>query len=257
MATRYPGDSVFDEPEFREKHFAPDESEMQADRALRGRQRDDENEQAELSVWDEPGLSRELGVSRKPDDLDYALWLKRGLAGTSSAKSWGMTFVVALLAGPWAILGAFMSVGRAPMTPLTILAVTLVSPVIEEIMKMAIPFYIVEKRPFLFRSPAQIIVCALAGGLAFATIENLIYLNVYIRNPSSTLIMWRWTVCTAMHMGCTLIVGLGVLRVWQNSWGTWGRARLEDAFPMTAFAVGLHAAYNLFAVLLYATGYRF
>jgi hypothetical protein len=257
VAKRYPGDSVFDEPQFREEHFASDGSEATADRILRGHERDGEDDQAELTVWDEPGLSGELGVARKPEDLDYALWLKRGLAATTSWKSWRVTIIAALLAGPWAIVGAFIGAGRTGMSSMTILTVSLIGPVIEETMKMAIPFYIVEKRPFLFRSPSQIIICALAGGLAFAIIENLLYLNIYITDASLYLKIWRWTVCTALHMGCSFIVGLGVLRVWQDIWGRWGRAKLEDAFPMTAFAIGLHGVYNFLVVLAHAAGYRF
>jgi hypothetical protein len=254
MAERYPGDSVFDEPQFREKHFVPDAAESEAERLLR-RERDGEDERAESSIWDEPAVSLELGPPRAAEDIDYAAWLRQGLHRTTWAQTWTITILIALLAGPWAVLGVLWRGGG--MTLLVILRVVIVGPVAEEVMKMAIPFYLVEKRPFLFRSPAQIIICALAGGLAFAAIENVLYLYLPGRHPSEALIAWRWTVCTALHMGCTLIVGLGVLRVWRDVWRRGARARLELAFPTTALAVGLHGAYNLFAVLLSASGYPF
>lgn len=256
MVRTTPDESVFDEPQFRENHFTPDASERRVADDLRGHEHDSPADQAELSVWDEPAVSKELGVSKKPADYDYETWLKQGLAATGWRKSWLVTLVAALLAGPWAILGAFLGQGTN-FSPLTILTVVVIGPVIEEVMKMAVPFYIVEKRPFWFRSPFQIIICALAGGLAFAIIENLLYLNVYVPDPPKALIAWRWSVCTALHMGCSLIVGLGVMKVWQGIWGDWKRADLESAFPMMLFAVGLHGAYNFAAIMLHIAGIGF
>ena len=51
-------------------------------------------------------------------------------------------------------------------------------------MKVAMATYVVEKRPYLFTSTAQIMFAGLAAGLSFASIENLLYLGVYIPHPT-------------------------------------------------------------------------
>ena len=210
-----------------------------------------EAEKVEHTVWDEPGLSHELAGQPNPAELTYAGWLDKRLSQTSAARSWGIVCLLVLLSGPWAVVGAVWGSGQ---TGMSVLALVVFAPLVEETMKLAAAAYVVEKRPFLFQSRFQILVCALASGLAFATLENLLYLKVYIPAPSPALSAWRWTVCTGLHTGCSLIGGLGLARIWKDLWARRGRARQPLGFPYLVTAVVIHGTYNGLAVLFHITG---
>ncbi len=247
--------SVSDEPHLRGRQLKLDPSEASAERALeRSRRKSDpEEDKVEHGVWDEPALSAEL-AGAAPEGSLYADWLARRREATGPAKSWAVTAGLALLAGPWAILGAFYGSGE---TVLGVLTIVVFGPVAEETMKIAAATYVVEKRPFLFRSAVQILVAALAGGLVFATIENLLYLNLYIPDPTPGIARWRWSVCVAMHMGCSLVAALGLVRVWRDAWERRARPRLALGYPYLVTAIVIHGTYNALAVTLHAVHFRF
>lgn len=130
------------------------------------------------------------------------------------------------------------------------IALTIVGPLTEEVMKTAAVLWVVEKRPFLFRSPLQIMGCVVAAGLCFAVIENLLYLKVYVSDPSDELIRWRWTVCVALHVGCTTVAGIGVMRIWKTTMSNLTPPQLPLGAPFLVAAVVIHGSYNALAVLL-------
>ncbi len=248
--------SVHEEPHLRGKGYRADRTEARAARTLnRAAQRgQSEDEKVEHTVWDEPGLSPQLAGPTPEGELTYDRWLQGRREQVGVGRTWAVAGLVALLAGPWAILGAFWGSGQ---TKFSILAIVVFAPVVEEVMKTAAALYVVEKRPFLFRSPFQIAICVLVGAFVFSATENILYLKVYIPDASSILIRWRWTVCLAMHMGCSLIVGLGIMRIWRDVWQRRARPRLTLGFPYVLTAVILHGAYNAFAVILSLAGLRF
>ena len=252
--------SVFDEPHMRDGSHLADESEAKADNILDrcSARENDEDERVEHSVWDEPALAGELTGSIPKDGLDYRSWLEHRSQQTSTIKSWSVTAVVILLAGPWAIVGAFLGGFFGPDQIVTnVMAIIVFGPVTEEIMKIAAVLYLVEKKPFLFKSPVQIIVGVLAGALVFALLENILYLHFYVPEPSLRLIYWRWTVCVALHVGCSMIACLGLLRIWRDIWQRRSRAEISLAYPYILIAVILHGSYNAFAVALSLTPYKF
>ena len=247
--------SINEEPHRRAGSQQPDPTETKADRLLRRNNSAlSDDEKVEHTVWDEPGLSHELAGNPKPGELMYATWLDERRARTSAARSWGIICLLALLSGPWAVLGAIWGSGQ---TAFSVLALVVFAPVVEEAMKLAAAAYVVEKRPFLFRSRLQILICALASGLAFAAIENLLYLHVYIPNPSPSQVAWRWTICTGLHAGCSLIGGLGLARIWKDVWARRGRARQPLGFPYLVTAIIIHGTYNGVVLLFYIAGLTF
>ena len=215
---------------------------------------DSEREQLDHGVWDEPGFSPELAGRVPESELTYERWLRRRRADTSAARSWMTAALVAVLAGPWAIFGALWGTGR---TPFSVLGLTVFGPVTEEIMKVALVLYILETRPYLFRSRVQVIFCAVAGAAGFAVVENLLYLYVYVPDASPLLFHWRWTVCTTLHVGCSLIAGLGLARVWRGVWKRMVRPRVSGLYPYLLGAIVLHGCYNGLALLLSAAGFQF
>ncbi len=246
--------SVFREPHLRGGPYRSDPSEASADETLREATPSD-SERVEQTVWDEPGISDTLTGGRPSDALTYARWLDKGRSETSLPKSWLITMGLALVAGPWAIVGALFGGGGGTVSH--IIAIIVVAPVIEETMKIAAVLYVVERRPFLLRSAAQIGICTLVSGLTFACIENLLYLRAFLNDPSPALTYWRWTVCVGLHVGCSSIAGFGLMRIWRDIWNRRARPRLQLGFPYVVTAVVIHGVYNAFAVALHLSQFRF
>lgn len=245
--------SIENEPHMRPGGFRGDPSESRVAREQRDPRRaaPPDDVQVDLTVWDEPGRSPELSGAIPADQMTYPRWLERKRGETGAPQSWSITLLFALLAGPWAILGAFVNeAGTAPMA----FAVIVLAPVIEELMKVSAALYLIERKPYLFRSPLQILVCALTAAFVFAVLENLLYLFVYLRDPSPALIRWRWTVCIALHVGCTAIAAGGLIRVWRDLWRRMARPRLTLASPYLTTAIVVHGIYNLIAIVLGAIG---
>jgi len=242
--------SVFDEPHLRGSDFRADPSEETAAPSENSPQ-NSKDHQALHGVWDEPGLSRELTGPTPGDAHTFGLWLEEGHRNTSPLRSWFSVAVISLLAGPWAVLGAFYGTG---ISLSSIVAITVVAPVIEESMKIALISLLLERRPYLIRGPLQILFCGLLSGLAFSIIENLIYLNVYIPHPSPDIIIWRWTVCVALHSGCSLVAAMGLAKVWKAIWRNRKPTRLTLGFPYLLTAIFIHGISNSLAVIFSLTG---
>ena len=66
----------------------------------------DELERVEHTVWDEPTLAPELREHVAPD-ITYQSWLARKIEQTTWLDSWAVTLLVACVAGPWGVMGAF------------------------------------------------------------------------------------------------------------------------------------------------------
>ncbi|NQT53907.1 PrsW family intramembrane metalloprotease [bacterium] len=239
--------SVHAEPHRRDDGFRPDPSERRAERALRRAGKPSTDERVDHSVWDEPGLTPELAGPTPDDALTYERWFERRHVETGLVKSWSVTLAIALAAGPWAVLGAFWGSGA---TLFSVVAMVAVGPVVEEMMKVAVGLWVVERKPYLFLTSTQVMLCALCGGLVFAAIENVLYLHVYIPNPSDWLVRWRWTVCVALHVGCSAIAGMGIMRMWRDGMKRRARPRLSLAFPYLTLAAIIHGTYNAFAIVL-------
>ena len=257
-----PGETPEERPQFgpsndpaieNEPHMRGHEYEMDPSEARAGFELDPlgatptQEDQLEASVWDEPGLSaKEFGVAPSAESLTYDRWLAHGERKTSEAKSWWLCLIVACVSGPAAVIGTFLSQsGSAP----AIVMICLVGPLAEEVMKAAAILWVVEKRPFFFKSVSQIMICGVMSGLVFAAIENVLYLNVYIPNASPGLAAWRWSVCVALHVGCTCISAYGLSRVWKKT--TIQRTRPEIALASTFIIASVltHAAYNTAATI--------
>jgi hypothetical protein len=238
--------AIENEPHMRGDEFVADPTEN-----LAGRELDplgatpSKEDQVEASVWDEPVLAAAAGPGE--DDYTYERWLADGERSTTIRKSWWICFGVACLAGPAAVAGTFISQSFRSAPPFVMMSI--VGPLVEEIMKAAAILWIVEKRPYLFKTGAQILVCAVASGMMFAAIENVLYLNVYVPNASPALSAWRWSVCVALHVGCTCISAIGLRRVWQKTISQRVKPEMALASTYIMAAVATHALYNTAAII--------
>ncbi len=211
----------------------------------------DEFERVEHTVWDEPATAPEA-VQKSAPDITYSAWLARKIAETNWFESWAVTSLVVCAAGPWGVMGAFASAGA---TGFMLLAVCVFGPVVEEVTKIAAAMWIVEKRPYCFMTGGQILICSACGGLAFAAIENLIYMYVYVPNHTAEFVAFRWTVCVALHMSCSTLAGIGLAKVWRDAVTNLQRPRLELAYRWMITAMVCHGLYNLTVTVLQLVGW--
>ena len=240
-----PSDSVYDEPQFRDD---PPQAACGDEPVA-----DDIVVAQELPVGqgvrDEPSTSVELAGEQSADARTYRQWLLDGVERTSALKSWAIVFCLVLVSGVWSVIGAVLN-QITGMTLWGLLLVVLIGPLSEEMMKASATLITIEKWPYIFRSQVQIVLCCMAAGAGFSALENLLYLHVYISDASRTIIMWRWTVCMLMHTGCSLIVSLGLIRVWKRVMESGRSPQVSLATPYIIAGAALHGSYNFIAILL-------
>jgi hypothetical protein len=159
----------------------------------------------------------------------------------------GVVVALALAAGPWAVVGTLAS-ALVHGTGFGWLAILVVGPLVEELMKVSAPMIAIERKPFAFLRGGWIVACCALSGGVFAVIENVLYLRVYVPDPTAELAAWRWTICVAMHVGCAMIGGLGVRRMWSDAVRCERRPDPQAAVPYLAAAAVIHGAYNALAV---------
>ena len=176
-----------------------------------------------------------------PKGTSWGAWYTAMCAGVSFEKSIVAIALVALLGGPFAIVGAFLANVEG------ILSTVVFGPTIEEVLKIGLLAILVETRPYLLLSSIQIRVAAVLSAFTFAAVENLLYINIYIDDPPDSLVLWRWTVCIALHVAATSIAAEGLVRAWNRSRETLKRPTLDHSYAWLFYAIVLHGAYNFAA----------
>jgi len=241
--------SVFDEPHMNGDNFVLDRSEAVVSEKQKKRKPLSVEQLVEHTVWDEPGISEELSGKIPDSALTYRRWFKAGIQKTSSARSWLITFLLTLASGPWAVLGVFVLAFQG-MSGFGGVAVVIFGPVTEEVLKVISALIVIEKRPFFFKSARQIFICCVFSGLVFAFIENLLYLHLYISNPTPQLVLWRWSVCVLLHSGCTAVSSIGLIAMWSKSVSEFTKPRILDMLPYLVLAAVIHGVYNNIALFI-------
>ncbi len=179
----------------------------------------------------------------------YQAWLQERIGRTRPGIGWTAAIAVAVCGGPLAVLSAFLGTSPGTVASLSVvLLISLYAPAVEETMKIALAAIVVEKRPYWFRRAEQIQVAVLGSALLFAVIENVIYLNVYIPNPGIEIILWRWTICVGMHVGCTMLASRGLIAVWERTMSELRPPRVTDGMRMLVVAIVVHGGYNAAAI---------
>ena len=246
---------IENEPHLAPKQFQLDEKEAKAAKRVRQEAvRSTEADAIEHTVWTEPTLSPELVGEPGDDQLTYRGWLVKNIAKTTWPESIIVMFWVALAGGPWSVLSA-LYVGSLGGSVFSLLMITVFGPVSEEIAKVAAALWVVEKRPFWFKSIWQLFVCAGCSGLAFAAIENVIYMYVYVPDHTEEFVKFRWTVCVFLHISCSLVAAVGLARIWDNAVRNLHPPKLALGVPWFTIAMVGHGLYNASMVLASAMGW--
>ncbi|MBL1215969.1 MAG: PrsW family intramembrane metalloprotease [Planctomycetes bacterium] len=202
------------------------------------------------AIGDEPALrSAHLDADSAPG---FAQIYSRKRAATTARQRWGAIAIAAVLSGPFAVAGAFMS--SIDTSWYLLLAICVFGPLIEEMLKVGSVLYLVEQRPWLIPSRVSIVMTALISGLVFSVLENFWYLYVLFPEPTQDMVAWRWSVCVVLHTGCSTIAGLGVARIWITSHRTGTLPRIALGSPYLITAIVLHGLYNFSVTVLELSG---
>ncbi len=195
---------------------------------------------------------RELYRPAPAGSASYQTWLRTRMDATTEAKSWRTALLLALIGGPWAVISTFLGSDPFVGGPLAsaLVLVVVFGPATEEVVKVAVALWVVETRPYLFRRVEQLQVATLGAAALFAVIENILYLYVYYPQHDLLFALWRWTICVALHVGCTALATRGVAMVWRRCVTELRPARLGNALPYLIGAIVVHGCYNVAATAL-------
>ena len=135
-----------------------------------------------------------------------------------------------------------------------LLVLVFLGPFLEETLKQSGAICQLEKMPGSLRYGWQFFLSGMLGGAVFSVLENLIYQHIYLRTlPPEKLadvMEFRWTMCLALHILCTVVSSLGLRRVWRESIEKERPCRIIDAFPWFIAATAIHGFYNASMLIL-------
>lgn len=195
-------------------------------------------------------VAAEPALADRHDPHEWTRWIQRKRRDCTVLGNLGVTLLAALLGGPFAILGAILSGQQGPGP---IIYMVVFAPVIEELLKQSGMTYVLEKKPYRAFASWQFLFAGVVSGLAFGAIENLVYVGRFaaVLRPAdlAEMTVFRWAVCTPLHVVCASIASLGLIRVWKKQLADGRPADLAAAFPFFVAAMVLHGLYNSWAVL--------
>ena len=153
--------------------------------------------------------------------------------------------IIALTGGVFGIAAAAIGESRFGWYVIPFVA----APIIEEIVKPCGVYLLLVKWPQALPSARHTAFLAALAGLSFAIVENTVYLEVYFPEHTQALVLWRYTVCLLMHMGCSFILGFGINQKLI--------AAMRDEIPFLegnriffTIPIVIHATYNVSAFLM-------
>jgi len=203
----------------------------------------------EPNHWEATGEEPALRWTGRTDLPTFGSIYRERLSNTTESSRWIAAGLAAVVAGPFAILGALLGAGGTASFAFLLVAIAF-GPLAEEVLKASGALYLAEQRPWLVPAGWVLPLVTLVAGLVFASIENLVYLNIYISDPTQEIIRWRWIAGPLLHGTTSFIAGLGVRRMWIITNREHHVPRMRHAAPYLIAAVVVHGLYNLTVTLL-------
>jgi len=117
-----------------------------------------------------------------------------------------LAFLIAIGGGVLGVLGAIIQ----EWSQASLLVAFVAAPMIEEVMKPSGVYLLLVRWPQVLTSRLFTALLAALGGLSFAVIENIIYLQFYFPEHTQTLVLFRYSACLATHVVCSFILGFGI-----------------------------------------------
>ena len=161
-----------------------------------------------------------------------------------SSKWRVLTILVALGGGILGVLGAIIQ----ELSQGSPLVAFVAAPMIEEVMKPSGVYLLLVLRSEVLTSRIYTALLAALGGLSFAVIENIIYLQFYFPEHTQTLVVFRYSACLMMHVVCSFILGFGInQRLLASVRGEIPLLRGNKKFFIIPMII--HSLYNIVAVI--------
>ena len=114
--------------------------------------------------------------------------------------------VIAAAGGILGVLGAIIQ----EFSQASLLVAFVAAPMIEEVMKPCGVYLLLVRWPKVLTSRLYTAFLAALGGLSFAVVENIIYLQFYFPEHTQTLVLFRYSACLTTHVVCSFILGFGI-----------------------------------------------
>ena len=115
-------------------------------------------------------------------------------------------FLIAAAGGVLGVLGAVIQEWSYG----SLLVAFVAAPMIEEVMKPSGVYLLLVRWPQVLTSRIYTALLAAVGGLFFAIIENIVYLQFYFPEHTQTLVVFRYSACLTTHVVCSFILGFGI-----------------------------------------------
>lgn len=162
-----------------------------------------------------------------------------------------VVWLIAIIGSVGGTLAAILENTAISLDPMFgALLLVVAGPAVEEICKPLAIVFLLDKRPHWLRGPGEIVILAACSALVFATLENLLY--IYVNNPGGTaeFVMFRLTVCTALHVTASTVFGFGLAKMWRHIRDKGGHFDIDVCFKYYVSAVIIHGAYNASMLIL-------
>ena len=207
---------------------------------------DDEVSRLRDSVLNEPALNN------TDKGHGFLEWIDSKKQNCSILGNILTTLAVSVVGGLFAIVGAFLATRSGYYG---LIYVVLFGPVTEELLKQSGMIYLLEKKPYRIFSNFQFFFAAIISALIFASLENLLYIHFYVPEDSisnhALYADFRWSVCTTLHISCSMIASFGLMRTWHKIKENGKPADLSAGFIFFAISIATHGIYNLLAITLF------
>lgn len=205
------------------------------------------------AVGDEPALAWRGDQGTATGRTTWSEHVAAHRARTTPTRRWAAIVLAAVVGGPFAVVGALLSPLTGAASLAFVLTVVVLAPAAEEILKAAGATYLAEQRPWLVPTAWSLVLATLVSGLVFAAIENVIYLSVYIEDPSPEIARFRWIAGPLVHGGASTLAGIGAARTWSDGLPPTALRRPRST-PWIVAAIVVHGVFNGAVTLLSALG---
>jgi len=192
----------------------------------------------------EPGVGN--GVSP-----EYRELIRREQARYPASLVPFLSVLAGVLGGVFAVPAVFLSGIRSW---LGMIVLVFLGPFAEETLKQSGAIFQLEKMRGSLRYDWQFFLSGALGGAVFSVLENLIYQHIYLAKlppeKLAAVMAFRWTICMALHILCTVVSSMGLRRAWRESLEKECPCLISKAFPWFAAATAIHGLYNLSMLFL-------
>ena len=212
------------------------------------------DEDIEHSVWNEPSLAPQVAAQIPESALTYANWLDQRRESWTQLNAWCVTLAIAALSVPCAMLAVIVqwTTGNIFVVSNVIVA-CLIGPTLQEICKVLIPLWVVEKRPYFFTAWFQFFLIAIVTATSFTVVSNF-FLSLALDTSElevdpQKLFLFQWVGVFGLNLITATVAAFGLEKIWRASLRDRRPPKLENGFPFFATAIGFHIAFAVGATI--------